>query len=110
MNKVVITLTILAMVFVGLYQKQKVIILAYELNANKLSLEILEEEKSDILCVFLKETNLASVNRRFAHSGIAMEYPREYVRLVSGIKPESQARPTMLARVLGTSNRAEAHQ
>lgn len=110
MQKIMIILTVFGLVFFGLYQKQKVLILAYKLNAKKVSLEKLEEEKADLLCLFLHETNLAVVNQRFKADGISPQYPREYVKLVPALNNEIQARPTILAKVLRVSNRAEASQ
>lgn len=110
MRKVLIILTVFATVFFGLYQKQKVLILAYELDTYKSVLEDLEEEKADLLCSFLYQTNLASINERFRADGIDPQYPRQYVSIVRAFQPEQRQRPAIIARVLAAVNGAEAIQ
>ena len=110
MRKLLIIITVFAVVFFGLYQKQKILILAYKINAQKQQYQQLEEEKSDLLCSFLRQTNLASINQKFRADGMRPQYPREYVRLVPAFTMDQQTRPTILARILGTAAHAEASQ
>jgi len=104
--------TVFGAFFLYLYQQQKVLILAYEINGRKMMLEQLREEKSDIMCLFLRETNLAALNQRIVDDGMHFQYPREYVRLVPGqaVADIEGSRPTVFARILGFVAQAQAQQ
>jgi len=110
MKKFVLIVSVFGAFFLYLYLQQKILILAYEINGRKMMLEQLREEKADIMCLFLRETNLASLNQRIADDGMHFQYPREYVRLVPGgtLADTEDSRPTVLARVLGLASQAEA--
>ena len=96
--------------FGHLYQKIKIVILAYQISSKQLQLDNLGEERSDLVYNFYKEANLVSINKRVVQEGLGLNYPREYVKVTpTRIVEVEESRPeSLLAKVLGLTSRVEA--
>ena len=110
MKKPFLVTLVFAGLFFSLYQKQQIVILAYDLESKKDAFSRLEEEKADLVAAFMKETNLASINKRFLDAGITPRYPKEHVTLVALPKHVAEKKLSFIDRVFAQSNTAQARQ
>jgi hypothetical protein len=111
MSKPLLVTIVFAGLFFSLYQKQQIVILAYDLDTKKDAYARLEEEKADLVAAFMKETNLASINKRFLDAGITPRYPKEHVTLVAlPAKRAAEKKSSFIARVFAQGNTAQARQ
>ncbi|MBN2121000.1 MAG: hypothetical protein JW734_08125 [Candidatus Omnitrophica bacterium] len=97
--------------FAHLYQKVKIVILAYQVHDKRAALNNLVEEKYNFVYNFYKEANLATLNARLADEDVDLNYPREYVKVVvqKELDKASRARSeSLLAKILGFASRVEA--
>ena len=110
MKKFFILFLFLTLLFTHLYQKVKIVILAYQIHNKKVQLDNLVEEKSELVYNFYKEMNLVNIRRRLNEEGLKFSYPKEYISIASleRKKPEGKGQKSILAKIFRFTSQVEA--
>jgi hypothetical protein len=97
--------------FGHIYQKVKIVILAYKIHNSKMEFDNLVEEKSDFVYNFYKEANLVAINERITSNELELHYPRKYIRVTtqdSSIQQQKPPSQSLLAKIFTFSSQVEA--
>ncbi len=108
----ILSLILFAFLFGHIYQKVKIVVLAYQMYNKKIELDNLVEEKGDFVYNFYKEANLLAINERLAEQNLELNYPKEFVKVTSQDafkeKPYDSSGESLLVKILSFSSQVEA--
>ena len=107
---IILFLITFSFLFLHIYQKVKILVLAYELREIHAVLDNLSEGRSDLAYNFYKEINYANIKERLAKNHINLNYPKEYVKLIprDSYKGKTLKKESILARILSITSQVEA--
>ena len=105
-------LILFVFLFGHIYQKVKIVTLAYQIHHKKLELDNLVEERCDFVYNFYKEANLSAINQRLTQSELDLNYPKKYVRLgaddLDKVKQQDTLDQSLLVKILSFTSQVEA--
>ncbi len=111
MKKVICSLIIIFCVGLGhIYQKVKIITLAYQIHEKKVCLNELTETNSNLFYNFHKQVNLATINTKLNENGLQLRHPAKYVKITPADKQKTGVNTSrnLLAKILGVGAEVEA--
>ncbi len=110
MRKILILFIFLfAFCFGHIYQKTKIITLAYKIHDKKTELNSLQEKNSNLLYSFYEKVNVQALHDKMKVEGLQLQYPKKYVKIISPKKNASpQEKVSLLAKILGVGAQVEA--
>ena len=111
MKKIIVFFFILfAFLFLHVYQKTKIIVLAYEVSQKQERFDNLIESRLDLVYNFSREISYVSITKKLADNQLELNYPKKYVRLAAYDvqKPSAPTKLSMLVKALSLTSRVEA--
>jgi uncharacterized protein (UPF0128 family) len=96
--------------FGHIYQKTKIVTLAYGIHDKKVLLNRLEEKNSSLLYSFYEKVNVQSLHDKMKAEGLQLTYPKKYVKItpVSDKDVPASGRVSLVAKILGVGSQVEA--
>lgn len=111
MKKITLVFIFLFVVAFGhVYQKTKIITLAYQIHKKNSTLNSLEEKNSNLLYSFYKKVNVQTLHKKMAKEGLQFHYPRKYVKITPKKEKNiaAEEKVGILAKILGIGTQVEA--
>ena len=111
MKKIIYCLIVIFCISFGhVYQKVKIITLAYQIHDKKVCLDRSLEQNANLFHSFHQQINLATINTKLNENGLQLRHSAKYVK-ISPVDQENRrmnASRNLLAKILGIGAEVEA--
>jgi len=107
---IIFFLILFSFLFAHIYQKVKILTLAYQVRERQVSFDNLVEGKFELVYDFYREANYINISKRLAEDQLELKYPKKYVKLSpqDSKKTKPIKREGVLAKLLSIASRVEA--